>query len=281
MRIAVLLFMTVCALSLVACPGLPTATPLPEQVIREAEPTQRTLPQQQAPPTTVQQPPPTAVQQAPPTKATEPQLSLERYAANNAGGPGAVYVGILDQLAGPALLYEHGDHEGNIPLSALENYRFIFESDYYQDLLRRAGLTNPTPFTSQPDAPIVIQHACVNRAFMWCRFMEAYLAPNLAQRTGGMLTIEITSFPELGIPPSDTLDLFENSTLGMANTYGPSLGSDLPELEILFLYGLYPDHSQYFQAAVQMLPAIEQLLADATGRYPLGVNWLSGTAPTW
>ena len=271
MKLPLLILLTVCALSLVACPGLPTATPWPEQ-----QPTETPFPSFQeagAAPHTITQ------RQGRPTATEEPRLSLQQYAANNAGGPGAIYVGDLTMLVGPALLWEHGDHDGNVPLTALEKYRFVFESDYYQDVLHRARVTDPTPMTSQPDAPIFILHACVNRAFMWCQLMESYFAPNLERRTGGMLTIEISSLPVLGVARSDTLPLLKDSTLDMANTYVPSTGGELPELAILLLYGLYSDHSQYFQAAVEMLPDVEQLLAEATGGYPIGVNWLSGHSP--
>ena len=271
MRAAALLFVAACVLSLVACPGLPTATPFPEQVSTE-QPVQ-SIPDASATPHD------TAERPAQPATATETRIALEAYAADYAGGPGAIYVGILEQLAGPALLSEHGDLQGNVPLSALEEFRFVYESDYYQDLLRRSRFTDPTRITSQLDSPIFILHACVNGDSMWCQLMEAYLAPNLERRTGGMLTIEVAPFFELGILPNDALDLLEDGTLGMAEIYGLPLGGDLPELEILFLYGLYSDHSQYFQAAVEMLPDIERLLEVATGGYPLGVNWLSGHSP--
>ena len=53
------------------------------------------------------------------------------YAAEHAGGPGAIYVGDLNQLVGLAATPDQGDFDGNVPLDALERHLFIFESDYY------------------------------------------------------------------------------------------------------------------------------------------------------
>ena len=39
-------------------------------------------------------------------------------------------------------------------LEALEKHRFVYESQYYQDLIRRARLDDPTFMTSWLDTPI-------------------------------------------------------------------------------------------------------------------------------
>ena len=49
-------------------------------------------------------------------------MTLEQYAAEHAGGVGAIYVGDLKQLVGPAATVDQGDFDGNVPLSALENH---------------------------------------------------------------------------------------------------------------------------------------------------------------
>ena len=91
-------------------------------------------------------PAPTAVRatpppQPPPTPAR--YSSVEEYAAVNAGGPGAVYVGDLRQLAGRAPTADLGDRNGNVTLDALQRHSWIYESDYYQSLLEKANW--PTP----------------------------------------------------------------------------------------------------------------------------------------
>jgi len=61
-------------------------------------------------------------------------ITLEQYAAEHAGGVGAIYVGDLNQLVGPAATVDQGDFDGNVPLSALENHAYVYESDFYKKI---------------------------------------------------------------------------------------------------------------------------------------------------
>jgi len=124
--------------------------------------------------------------------------------------------------------------------------------------------------------PIIIQNACVNRAIVFCKIVDTFLVPRLTERTNGKLIIESTSFPELGVAGPDTLEQVREDTLDMVNVLGPYVAGDLPQLEIQYLFGLYTERSQQFDATVEMLPAIEQLLIDDTGGYPINVNWHNG-----
>ncbi len=83
---------------------------------------------------------PTAVPKAASTTATEPTAmpsssqTLEEYAAAHAGGPGAIYVGDLSQLVGLAPADDLGGFDGEVPLDALQEHAWIYESEYYQSL---------------------------------------------------------------------------------------------------------------------------------------------------
>ena len=245
------------------------------------------------PPTNTPAPEPTAVPtQAPateaPTATTAPQATEEpeqmegdyspellAIVAERANGPGAIFVGDLNDLVGPAPTPEEGDANGNVPLDALEKHRFVYESDYYRSVIDRAKFTNPTEMTYDGD-PIIIQNACVNRALVFCKIMETFWGPNLEERTNGKLILEATSFPELGIAGPDSLGLVGDGTLDMVNIIGPYVAGELPELEIQYLFGLYTERSQQYEATVEMLEDIEQLLIDETGGYPINVNWHNG-----
>ena len=94
----------------------------------------------------------------PPQAASAPTAreTLEQAAARLAGGPGAIYVGDLSQLVGPAPLPELGfGPDGIIPLDLLEGEQWIYASDYYQRLIDRANFDNPaqlvTPGRIHPD----------------------------------------------------------------------------------------------------------------------------------
>ncbi len=203
-------------------------------------------------------------------------MSLRLYAARNAGGPGAIYVGDLRQLAGPAPSYNLADTDGYVPLHAIEQHRWIFESEYYRSLLQKANLDDPTPLTSVGER-ITILHACINRALLPCQLIETYLAPNLEDRTDGQLRIRASSFPELGIAGPDTLQLVSNGTLDMANVYSGYILGELPISEVHSLWGLYPDQQTAFESNTKTLPILDSVLTEATsGGVVVNHNWFAG-----
>ena len=221
---------------------------------------------------------------APPTAAPAPTdtpapaaqtITLEEYAAQKAGGPGAIYLGDLNQLVGPAPSVEQGDFDGNVPLDALERHEWIYETDFYRGLLDKARITNPTEMVYDGD-PITIQHACINRALLPCVLIETYFVPNLERRTNGKFTLEVSSYPELGLAGPDTLTLVSDGTLEMANIYGGYVGGEMPPIEIQNLWGIYPDRETEFRATIAITPDLETLVADATGGFVLNHNWFSG-----
>ena len=208
--------------------------------------------------------------------ATDP--ALQRYADDNAGGPGAIYVGDISQLAGPAPDNDTslGDRNGMVPLADLRDHRWLYESGYYRSLLDRANLTTPTRLTSSR-ANIQLQYACISRALLSCRLVEKYWAPNLEARTNGQLTLEVVSFPALGVAGPDTLELVSNGTLDMAEIYAGYVSHQLPLLELQFLTSLYPDQETMFNSVAEMLPRLEEAVQGATGGgLTINHNWNSG-----
>ena len=200
---------------------------------------------------------------------------LLAIAADLANGPGAIFVGDLNDLVGPAPTMDEGDADGNVPLDALETHRYVYESDYYRNLIEKAKYTNPTELVYDGE-PITIQNACVNRAIVFCKIVDTFLVDRLTERTNSKLIIESTSFPELGVAGPDTLNLVRDGTLDMVNVLGPYVAGDLPQLEIQYLFGLYSERSQQYEATVTMLEDIEDLLIEDTGGYPINVNWHNG-----
>ena len=209
--------------------------------------------------------------------------ALAQYAADNAGGPGAIYVGDINQLVGPAPLTltgepdaDLGDSDGNVPLSALQDHLWLYESDYYQSLIERANFTNPAELTSSGES-ITIQHACINRALLPCKIIEQYWAPNLEARTNGQLTLEVSSFPELGLAGPDTLQLVSDGTLSMANIYTGYVAGELPAIEVQSLWGIYPDWETMYYSLTDMHAQLEAMVASETGGgIVVNHNWYSG-----
>ena len=66
---------------------------------------------------------------ATPAPAVDP--ALVAYAAQHANGPGAIYVGDINQLVGPAPSTSQGDFDGNVTLESLQRHLWIYDSDIY------------------------------------------------------------------------------------------------------------------------------------------------------
>ena len=211
---------------------------------------------------------------AAPTGPTQEEL-LEQYAAEHAGGVGAIYVGDLNQLVGPAATKDQGDFDGNVTLSALENHIWVYDSDFYRKILAKANLTNPTPLTSE-GVSITIQHACINRALGPCKVLESTLVPWLEARTNGQLKFVVSSFPELGLAGPDTLNLVASGVLASATIYGGYVGGELPPVEVQNLWGLYDSLEQEFKANEAIIEDLEALVLAETGGVVMNHHLFSG-----
>ena len=244
-----------------------TAAPAEEEAPTAVPPT-ATSPATEAPTATQ---PPAAMS----GEAKEAPDALKQIAAELAGKPGAIYVGDISQLAGPAPVPDLGGFDGNVPLESLERHLYLYEHPSYQDLLEKANYTNPTQLVSSGEEH-VIQHACVNRALLPCILIENFLAPRLYERTNGQVEILITSFPELGIAGPDVLTLVADGTLTMAQVYSGYIAGELPAIEIVTLWGVYPDNEITYRSQVTLLEDLEQLVLDETGGVVINHNWFSG-----
>lgn len=261
----------------------PTSTPQPTPAFTP-QPTPRPtvastatpLPTSALPPTATATPRPTPALQPIPTPQPSPtpvkSLSLPRYASMYAGGPGAIYVGDLNQLVGPAHLTEQGDFDGGVPIDALLKHVWIYESDHYRSLLEKANLTDPTPLTSRGEE-IVISLACVNPGWASCKLLETFLAPNVYVRTDGQLKLHLTSFPELGMSGTDVLSSIYAGSLISATVYSPYAVGVMPALDIQNLYGIYSSSKQEFEVTQSIIGDIEDLVTERTRSVVLNSSW--------
>ena len=256
------LILTVAACGEAADP--PTEAPAPT-----AAPTATTAPAQ-----------PTAASTGGTTMSADEELV--DYAAQVAGGPGAIFVGELGQLEGPAPepslggIDDEGKSDGSVPLESLERHIWIYDSPYYQDLLEKAKLTDPTPLATT-GGEFEFQYACTNRALLPCKLMEYYLIPNLAERTNDQLIINLTSFPELGISGADNMTLIRDGTLDIAEIYTGYVAGEVPALEIQSLWGMFKDHKAQYDATTILTPDLERMIAEESGGSPIIThNWYVG-----
>ena len=204
------------------------------------------------------------------------EISLAAAAAKMAGGPGSFYIGDLSQLVGAAPAEGLGDADDMVNLAGLEKERYLFDSVYYRDLVEKANFTNPTEMVYD-GKPIDMQFTCINRTIATCKLVEAVLIKNVKARTQGKINLVVSSFPELGLAGPDTLDLVAEGTLAFAEIYAGYVAGDLPQAEITFLYGLYPNHEIEFQVNQAVQGDLEKLFVERTGGgRVISRIWVSG-----
>ena len=202
--------------------------------------------------------------------------ALAAAAADRAGKPGAFYIGDLTQLVGPSPGEGLGDADDMVNLAGLERERYLFDSQYYKNLVDRANFDNPTELVYDGE-PIELQFACINRTVATCELVDAFFRPQVEARTNGKFVITITSFPELGLAGPDSLDLVDTGTLGFAEIYGGYIAGHLPAAEVALLYGLYPDHEVEFKVTQAIQPNIDAMYSEATGGGQVVFHlWVSG-----
>ena len=73
---------------------------------------------------------------------------------------------------------------------------------------------------------------CINRTLRPCELIDSFYAPRVKERTNGEVTIEISSYPELGLAGPDTIRLVNDSTLEFAEIYSGYVGGDLPIIDV-------------------------------------------------
>ena len=257
----------------------PTVAPVAATAPAAAVPTDTPVVATEAAPAAAEETSPAEVrEEESPAAAPEPEISakLQAYADEHANAPGAVYVGDMNQLVGPAATAEQGDFDGNVTLGALQNHLYVFESDYYKGLLEQANVENPTQL-GERDEVFTIQHACLNRALSFCKVIETFYFPNVAKRTNGQVDFVMSSFPELGLGGPDIPNLLAAGTLDAGSVVGPYVAGQVPALEIQYLFGLFTErHQQYFTTAA-IAPEVEALLEESTGGGKLVIKeWASG-----
>ena len=216
--------------------------------------------------------------EAPAMTGSDVDPALLAAAEARAGGPGAFYLGDGDysRLVGPAPAEGLGDANDMVNLAGLERESYLFDSDYYKNLVEEANFTNPTEMTYDGE-PIEIQFACINRTVAPCELWDNFFRKEVEARTNGKVIIPITSFPELGIAGPDSLEQVTLGTLSFAEITSGYISGHMPEAELAIMYGVYPNHEVEFKVTQAIGPELDRLFAENTdGGKVLSHMWVSG-----
>ena len=197
-----------------------------------------------------------------PTTTPEAQQEVEEK---------TVYRVDLTTLVGPASSPELGDENGNVPLDALERHRWIYESDYYQSLVEKANLNDPTRLTSVGQK-IVIEHVCGHGDISPCVLLRDFFAPNLLERTEGQVNFQVVTYREARANASRILAALLDGGVDSATIYSWVL----PEGRIQFLLGLYQSSELEFQATQAVIPDLEKAHETASNGVAFSRSWVPG-----
>ena len=283
-----------------AAPQATTTSPAPAMPATAAPTPAATAPLMPAPtePATVVAPTVAPTEPAPTRSAPTPMPTsqsvvspeLRAYADEHANGPGAIYVGDATQLLGPPphqslmfgvpeAIYRQGSAAAVLGFepAGIPDHLFIYDSDYYRDLIDKANLTEPTELASSGEN-VKIQHVCIDRNLPTCVLIQTYWAPNLRERTDGQVELSVTSFVELGLAGPDTLSQVADGSLDMVNIFTGYVAGAHPSLEVQSLWGTASDWQTSYSALADMAPDIDRMLLDITGGSPvLNRNWFAGS----
>ncbi len=265
---------------------VPPPTAVPAEPTAAAQPTATTALPTAAP----TQPAASPTMPSPQAGDDAANAALVEYAAEHAGGPGAIFVGDATQLIGlppheglmfqvPEAQYGQASAASlfGVPQAGIPGHMFIFTSDYYQGLMEKARLTQPTELTSTGET-IEIHHVCIDRNLPTCVLIQTYFAPNLAERTNGQVKLSVSSFAELGLAGPNTLRQVGDGSLDMVNIYTGYVSGDQPALEVQSLWGMAADWETSYLMLTDLAPDVDRMLFDLSGGSPvLNRNWFAGS----
>jgi len=117
--------------------------------------------------------------------------------------------------------------------------------------------------------PVTLQVVCINRALRPCELIDSFYAPRVAERTNGEVTIEISSYPELGLAGPATIRLVNDHTLEFAEIYSGYVGGDLPIIDVGNLWGLSPSNDAHLALTDAIEDDMVRILREATGGEPI------------
>jgi TRAP-type C4-dicarboxylate transport system substrate-binding protein len=120
---------------------------------------------------------------------------------------------------------------------------------------------------------VTLQVVCINRTLRPCELIRDFYAPKVSERTNGAVTIEISSYPELGLNGPDTIRLVNDQTLEFAEIYSGYVGGDLPIIDVGNLWGLSPSNDAHLALTDAIEDDMIRILREATGGEPVFRNY--------
>ena len=166
--------------------------------------------------------------------------------------------------------------DGSVTVTGLEA-----EQDYWFRVIAGREISGETTQWSRwsnwakaapKEQVFTIELVCINAVRKPCQELAATdaspelggLIQRVKHRTGGRVTFEFTSYPELGLHDTEAVDLLKSGVLDMAEIYPTYVSGDLAVIEALNLWGLYPDLETQIVAVDKSRDAVRSIVERAT-----------------
>ena len=108
------------------------------------------------------------------------------------------------------------------------------------------------------------QYVCVNRTLRPCQLVDEFIT-GVATRTNGQVTINLSSYPELGISGFDMFRLIDDGTVQFGEIYCGFVAGDFPIFNITNIWGLADSPDQYLEMVAIVKDDLYRIVTRESG----------------
>ncbi len=195
-------------------------------------------------------------------KFTDDMTQAQRQAAldiavpnwlERAGGPGSEGAKLFNEKVSPivnAMIDENGD---------------VVPTDGAMAAAPAAGASAmaETELVSE-GYDITLQYVCVNRTLRPCELVEEFIK-GVSERTNGQVTVNLSSYPELGINGFDMIRLINDGTVEFGEIYSGFVAGDFPIFNITNIWGLVDSPEQYLEMVEAVREDLYRIVTRESG----------------
>ena len=108
------------------------------------------------------------------------------------------------------------------------------------------------------------QYVCVNRTLRPCQLVDEFIK-GVNERTEGQITINLSSYPELGISGFDMIRLINDGTVEFGEIYSGFVAGDYPIFNITNIWGLADSPEQYLEMVAAVREDLYRIVTRESG----------------
>ena len=111
---------------------------------------------------------------------------------------------------------------------------------------------------------ITLQYVCVNRTLRPCELVGEFIR-GVSERTNGQVTVNLSSYPELGISGFDMIRLINDGTVEFGEIYSGFVAGDFPIFNINNISGLGDPPEQYLEMVEAVREDLYRIVTRESG----------------